>query len=153
MRLTLARTYEGDDCTLGVLTVSDMNGQTLVLQTIEKPWVRGQYAGGVKGASCVPKGTYKLECHNSEAHPRTWALVNPELGVVHWPVDAAQGDRTVVLIHVANYAAELRGCIGVGLKTYHDDVRGVRMVTNSRQAMKALQDALTWSDEHEIEIR
>ena len=152
MKLTLARTYEGTDCTLGVLTVSDMNGQTIVLQTIEKPWVPGGI-GGMKGQSCVPKGIYRLECHSSEAHPRTWALVNPELGVVHWPAEAKGNERTVVLIHVANYASELRGCIGVGLKTYYDEVRGVRMVTNSKQAMKALQGALNWSDEHTLEIR
>lgn len=152
MRLTLARTYEGADCTLGVLTVAGANG-TLVLQTIEKPWIHGTGPGGMKGRSCVPKGLYKLECHNSEAHPRTWALVNAELGVVHWPAEAGVTDRTVVLIHVANYASELRGCIGVGLNTYHDAVRGVRMVTKSRDAMRALQDALTWSDDHELEIR
>lgn len=155
MRLTLVRTYAGSDCTLGVLTVTDIEGvHQLTLQTIERPWVpSAKYKGGTKGVSCVPKGLYRLECHNSEAHPRTWALVNPDLGVTHWPTEAAEGDRTVVLIHAANYASELRGCIAPGMKTYVDNVRGSRMVTNSRQAMKLLKEKLTWSDDHELEIR
>lgn len=155
MRLTLNRTYRGSDCTLGVLTAADLDGAgVLTLQTIERPWIPSPTSlGGEKGRSCVPVGTYRLECHNSEAHPRTWALVNPSLNVVHWPVEGGPNDRTVVLIHVANYASELRGCIAPGLKTYVDPARGVRMVTDSRKAMKALQDLLTWSDDHELEIK
>lgn len=155
MNLTLLRTYKGDDCTLGVLTCADLDGvSVLTLQTIERPWVPSpQYKGGTEGISCVPAGVYRLECHNSEAHPRTWALVNPLLGVVHWPAEASEGDRTVCLIHVANYASELRGCIAPGMKTYVDEVRGSRMVTNSRQAMKLLQDKLPWTDDHSLEIK
>ncbi len=154
MKLTLNRTYRGADCTLGVMTMAGTDGPVpLVLQTIERPWIPAkQSAGGEKGRSCIPPGVYKMECHNSEAHPRTWALVNPLLNVVHWPVEGGEFDRSVVLIHVANYASELRGCIAPGLKTYVDPVRQVRMVTDSRKAMKALQDALTWSDDHEIHI-
>jgi hypothetical protein len=155
VRLTLLRTYKGSDCTMGVMTVADIDSNTvLTLQTMEKPWLpHPKYKGGSKGVSCVPVGEYRLECHNSEAHPRTWALVNPLLGVVHWPAEASEGDRTVVLIHTANYASELRGCIAPGMKTHVDAIRGVRMVTNSRQAMKLLQEKLTWSDDHILEIR
>lgn len=155
MKLTLTRTYKGTDCTLGVMTLTDIDAKVIAtVQTVERPWVpHPKYKGGSKGVSCVPPGEYRLECHNSEAHPRTWALVNPLLGVVHWPAEAAEGDRTVVLIHAANYASELRGCIAPGLKTHVDDVRGVRMVTNSRAAMKLLKDSMTWSDDHALEIR
>lgn len=155
MRLTLTRTYSKSDCTLGVLTVAGLDSvAVLTLQTIEKPWVPSPKSlGGEKGRSCVPVGLYRLECHNSEAHPHTWALVNPLLNVVHWPVEGGEFDRSVVLIHVANYASELRGCIAPGLNTYVDPIRSVRMVTKSREAMKKLQDALTWDDSHELEIR
>lgn len=147
MKLTLLRTYRGTDCTLGVLT---MEGGSF--QTIERPWVADpKYKGGRKGVSCVPEGIYHLECHNSEAHPRTWALVNPELGVSHWPQDAAEGDRTAVLIHVANFASELRGCIAPGMSSTVDPARG-RMVTKSRVAMEKIQELLNWS-EHELEIK
>lgn len=155
MILTINRTYRGSDCTLGVLTVADLDGLTpLTLQTIERPWIPFPGSlGGAQGRSCVPVGSYRLECHHSEAHPRTWALVNPLLNVVHWPVEGGETDRSLVLIHVANYAAELRGCIAPGMNTFVDPVRQVRMVTESRRAMKALQDLLNWSDEHELTIR
>ncbi len=154
-RLTLTRTYKGSDCTMGTLTVAGLDGIVkLTFHTMEKPWVKSaKYAGGAKGVSCVPIGEYRLECHNSEAHPRTWALVNPLLGVVHWPAEASEGDRTVVLIHTANYASELRGCIAPGMGSHVDHIRGVRMVTESRRAMKLLQNLLTWSDDHTLEIR
>jgi hypothetical protein len=57
--------------------------------------------------------------HDTEAHPRTWAFVNPELWVYHWdedvPPDRRGQARTVCLIHIANYASELRGCCAIGL--------------------------------------
>lgn len=154
MRLTLVRTYKGSDCTLGEMTVTDLSAAELLkVKTIEKPWVPSKVSlGGEKGRSCVAPGLYRLECHNSEAHPRTWALVNPLLGVVHWPIEGNELDRTVVLIHPANYASELRGCIAPGINTYEDPARGVRMVTKSREAMKAIQNLLTWSDDHDIKI-
>jgi len=155
VRLTLNRTYRGFDCTLGVMTVAGLDSiAVLTLQTIERPWVpTPKSQGGEKGRSCVPEGLYHLECHNSEAHPRTWALSNPSLNVVHWPAEGGEFDRTLVLIHAANYAQELRGCIAPGMSTFVDTVRGVRMVRESRRAMKALQELLTWTDDHELEIR
>lgn len=155
MKLTLTRTYRGADCTMGTMTLTDMDGKSLTaVESMERPWIPDpQYVGGRKGVSCVPAGIYRLECHNSEAHPRTWALVNPLLGVVHWPTEAEEGQRTVVLVHAANYASELRGCIAPGLKSYVDAVRGARMVTNSRAAMKLLQTLMPWTEDHELEIR
>ena len=80
MRLLLSR----DPSSLGVLTVGPHS-----FQTIERPWL-----GNAKGVSCVPVGTYRLEKHSTEAHPRTWALVNLELNVLHWPDAAYPNART-----------------------------------------------------------
>jgi hypothetical protein len=140
--LTLTRTYRGADCTLGVLTIDG-----LTLSTIERPWVPSPTSvGGTKGVSCVPPGIYKLVTHDSEAHPLAFALVNPVLGVVHFQEDGAQTDRSVVLIHSANYASELRGCIAPGMSTGLNQERHVRMVQESRKAMKLLNDKLTWAN-------
>ena len=152
MRLTLVRDYQGTDCTQGKLSLLDATWHTM-----ERPWVPIIKAPcGRKGVSCVPPGLYRLVRHNSEGHPRVWALVNADLWVYHWdedvPAERRGIARTVVLIHVANFASELRGCIAPG--TGRAIVEGGRrMVTHSADALADLKARLSWDDEHEIEIR
>jgi hypothetical protein len=151
VNLRLIRDYFGHDCTLGVLQVGDHE-----FQTIERPWVPHiSGRGGTKGVSCVPPGTYDLVLHNTEAHPNTFALVNPMLMVYHYDEDVPVGEvglaRTCVLIHAANFASELRGCIAPGLARGSDGPR--RMVTSSRKAMTEIQGLVPWlRDEHSLEI-
>jgi hypothetical protein len=141
MILTLTRDYRDANLTLGTLAIGANKWQTL-----ERPWVpdaTSTYACGDKGVSCVPVGDYRLEPHNSEAHPKVWALVNPKLGVFHWDADVppgCNGARTAVLIHAANWVEELRGCIAVGksrLKT-----NGRWMVVRSRDALNEVRNVL-----------
>ncbi len=136
------------DCTLGFLFVGSLS-----LVTIERPWVPSLASrGGAKGVSCVPLGTYRLVKHDSELHPLTWALVNEDLDVVHYPGPAVSpAARTAVLIHPANWAHELRGCIGVGTRA-RLDADGRYMVEESRKAMRLIQAAAPWTDEHTLEI-
>lgn len=143
MKLVLRREPPHSDCTLGLLHAGD-----LTLCTIERPWIPSPDSrGGKKGVSCVPAGTYRLERHNSDAHPMTWALVNPDLDVSHYPNG---NDRSAVLIHPANWAFELRGCIAPGTRAEKSD-RGF-MVVESRKAFRLLQELLPWTDEHTLEI-
>lgn len=148
MNLTLIRDYQGSDCIFGVLTV---NGAAF--QTIEKPWVPVPDAlCGKPGASCVPAGTYALVCHDTEMHPKTWALVNPDLGVYHLTAPAGSDGlcRIACLIHPANFAFELEGCIAPGL--VRSEVNGLRQVNCSRAAMGRIQELLPWVDGHILEI-
>jgi hypothetical protein len=121
-------------------------GGEVVVQTIERPWLANQ-----KGVSCVPEGTYKLVLHNSENHPKSFALVNPLLGVIHWPDAAYPEARTAVLIHVANYASELRGCIAPGI------VRGLSgslgSVLQSKTAMAIFNLLVPWTEGHTLTIK
>lgn len=147
MKFLLRREPPQTDCTLGLLTVGD-----LTLCTIERPWIpSGLSNGGQKGVSCVPPGVYQLVRHDSEAHPKTWALVNEGLDVVHYPGDSPNpAARTAVLIHPANRSWEVRGCIAPGTRTFKDP-QGYG-VANSRKAMKLIQDLLSWDDSHSLEI-
>lgn len=152
MKLTLVRDYRGDDCTLGVLSFSSA-AEDFVCQSMERPWIAMPgFKGGLSGKSCVPPGVYNLAVHNSEAHPQTWALVNPDLDVVHYESEGRPGVRALVLIHVANYARELRGCLAPGRVRAIDDT-GVRMVTQSRLAMADIKRLVPWTNEHVLEIR
>lgn len=151
MRLLLTRDYHGDDCTQGTLSFSTPT-EDFDCQTMERPWIESEFSkGGLSGKSCVPVGEYKLERHNSEAHPNTWALVNSDLDVIHYENAGRPDARCLVLIHVANYARELRGCIAPG-RSRTVDVNGVRMVSQSRLAMVDIKRLVPWTDEHTLII-
>ena len=152
MKLLLIRDYHGDDCTMAHLSLSTP-AQDFTCHTIERPWIGSPLSrGGLSGKSCVPPGKYRLECHSSEAHPKTWALVSSELDVIHYPDRERPNARCLVLIHVANRARELRGCIAPGMGTAIE-ADGTRMVTKSALAMLELKRLMPWTDEHTLEIR
>lgn len=153
MKLLLIRDFNSTECTLGKLHVS-APGQDFECDTIERPWVPTPLSvGGRKGESCVPRGTYRLERHSSEAHPDTWALINSDLDVIHYEDRNRPNARALVLIHQANYARELRGCIAPGLRRTTDS-DGLHMVTSSRLAMLEVRRfVLPYSDPHTLEIR
>lgn len=151
MQLSLVRDFAGQVATLGVLTVGELQ-----LQTLELPWHPAPPPSlcGVRMTSCLPPGEYSLVLHNSLKHPRTWALINPDLGVYHQPFDVPTPQcswaRIACLIHIANYPQDLEGCIGVGLR--RSNAWGPWMVEHSRDAFAALQAALPWTDGHTLTI-
>lgn len=148
MKLTLRRERNQPEasCTLGLLFVGGLS-----LCTIERPWIPSPNTrGGLDSKSCVPCGTYKLVRHDSDAHPMTWALVNKDLDVNHWEDPHHPELRALVLIHVANWARELRGCIAVGTRS-GKGINGYQ-VFDSKKAMHLLQAAIPWTDEHTLEI-
>lgn len=106
MKLILTRIEQTPEYTLGQLDVPGLP----MLSTIEQPW-----KNNLKGHSCVPVGTYRLIPHNSPHHPHTWALDNPALNVHAEPSDKWPDARTDCLIHPANWAWQLLGCIAPGL--------------------------------------
>ena len=123
---------------------------TSTCETIEQPDNHD-----MPGHSCVPVGTYQLVPHTSaRLHEddgkiplRTWALVNPDLGITHLPTDPVPGGigyahRSSVLIHPANYASQLEGCIAPGARRAPTLGGGPMMVTDSRATFKAIRDYL-----------
>ena len=144
MNLILQRTSSTPECTQGTLTLPSATE----LHTLELPWKPNPDApGGEPDISCVPAGIYELETHDTVKHPKTWALVNPALGVIHEPAAAYPNARTACLIHVANTVSDLEGCIGVGT-----DAQPC-YISNSRVAFQALQSQIPWEDGHTLEIR
>lgn len=141
LTLTLVRDLQTPIETLGYLSLRDRKWPS-----IEKPWVEDPRSlAGHKGASSVPLGEYRLVPHNSEKHPRVWALLNPALEIYHWDWEVPKARvgiaRTLCLIHVANYAAELEGCVAIG-KTRVKSANSAWMVTNSRDAINELRSAI-----------
>lgn len=78
--------------------------------TVEQPW-----RGNRPFESCVPEGVYQLVPVTSPRWGRTFALVNPANRVFASHADIEQdGDRWACLLHAANRASELAGCIAPG---------------------------------------
>lgn len=138
MILTLTRdpVQPHDYCTLGRLAAAGH-----AFDTVERPWVPGP-AGtvcGHSGTSCIGVGTYRLDPRDTEAKGRHWILSNAALGVYRYPQDVPSGAyaRSLVLIHIANWAHELLGCIAPG--TARAQTNGEWGVSGSRDAMNALR--------------
>jgi hypothetical protein len=133
--ITLTRRHYFTTCIIG-----DISFENRTVRTLERPWrFNASYPYGIKGISCIPEGIYELEPHDTEAHPSTYALVNPERGVAHEPVAGHANYRTAVLIHPANFPSELRGCIAPGLSAQYETTTYPRLL-QSRVAFMYLRD-------------
>jgi hypothetical protein len=145
MNLLLSRAIDDGKCTTGSITVG-----SAVYETLERPWVPGP-VGGTPGVSCVPMGTYQLVRHDTEAHPRTFAVVNEALGVYHMNVPIGQPGRTVcIYFHIANYVQELRGCGALGMTL--DPYMGSYRLGQSKIAVDSFYAAVPWIDGHTLTI-
>jgi hypothetical protein len=143
MNLILKRTARSTACTQGVLTLPG----GLNLQTLELTWLPNPDApGGMPDLSCVPPGHYDLVLHDTPKHPRTFALVNPDLGVIHAPDPAYPAARVACLIHIANVPAELEGCVGLGMSATECEV------SSSAAALQAFNSQVPWETGHTLEI-
>lgn len=112
--------------TFGVLTTDDGT---------KFPVVERNYYGNLRNVSSVPVGEYRLVPHHSEKHGETVALVNHALSVHH--LKHSDG-RYGILIHAANRASELFGCIAPGLD--NGIVDNEWAVIKSKSAMKQLRE-------------
>lgn len=137
--------YDGDNpCVMGEMRVNDKH----TLYTIERPWIPDA-PGGRPFESCVPHGRYRCIEHRRGNGDKVIALVNYGLGVYYRESDRKQDcGRYKILIHAANYVAEVAGCIAPGLNRDPS----VPMVTSSRKAMKKLWEALSPSHSTILDI-
>lgn len=103
MKLVLKRlpTPKGVFGTFGEIYV---NGEFFCF-TVERSWNNNE-----ANISCVPCGFYDITPHESPNHGTCYALQQKNLGVTIY----GPSQRTHILIHIANKATELAGCIAPG---------------------------------------
>lgn len=129
-------TYTAQE-TVGVLRVGESKFQTMELPWIEDP---NGGRGGHPFLSCVAPGQYRLERHTRPSGEKAFILSNPTLDIYQIPDDIPKDKpsaRSLCLIHAANWAYELHGCIGPGKERTKQPARW--MVTESRAAMNELR--------------
>lgn len=104
------------------------------------------YPGGDPQKSCVIAGRYRVERHNSEAHPNSLALVNTELNVYHFPSEIPKAKRAfarfAILIRPANHPYEILDSIAPGKSRGKDPRSGEFAVWESRAACNELRQLL-----------
>jgi hypothetical protein len=110
MELLIVRSYHPLG-TPGTLVVPGLTCAALSL-----PWVPNPNGpGGMPLKSCVPDGVYDLLPHDSAAHPGTYIMVNPGLGVYGASIPAGQNwGRTECLLHPGNKPSDVLGCTMLG---------------------------------------
>lgn len=135
MKLILQRVHF-KDATLGFLYPYGLDNP--VFSTIERPWAQNK-----QEISCIPEGLYKVVPYSSEKFKDVWEVTDVY-------------NRTAILIHPANMANQLKGCIAPGLASgymYDGNInQNVKAVTNSQQAIRQLKDLTNYPSEFDLSI-
>lgn len=126
--------------TFGELYVDD----EFFAYTVEQPWNNNE-----PFASCIPAGMYELVPHNSSKYGHTLVFVNHSLGVYHWEGPGVK--RFACLIHTANYATDVQGCVGLGESLSGHG--GKWMVTNSAVTVDQFFEQVSPKENHDISIK
>jgi hypothetical protein len=155
MIVTLKRYSYGEFETEGVLIVGNQ-----VFATIEQPWTPNPngFKGGKPFESCIPDGMYRLTAWESPSKGPVYIIWNPDLGVYRFPQDHDAGSgRDLCLIHVANWARQIQGCIAPGIvRRPMFDKKGdfghaVQAVSKSGDAMRLIRERL-FDSQHLLNI-
>ena len=119
--IVLERFCYHPNATLGVIHLDDET-----FYSVERPWLDNQVS-----VSCIPVGTYETGWRESPRFGETWHIKDVP-------------DRTYILIHVANFARDVEGCIGLGMGLMGDTVA----VSESKKAVTRFEELtrdLEWS--------
>ena len=128
MKLHLIRDIDTGNETIGRLYCMD----EFMCYTIERPWLDNQ-----RRISCIPKGTYPLF---TKEYGRFWDKYKLPI-----PILGNTSPRSEILIHPANYAKDLAGCIALG------DSKGENAVYNSVKTWKKYLSIISQSTEIKID--
>lgn len=119
-KATLMRKYLNDR-TLGKLFVfNEKNEQVGKFYTLELPDLGNQH-----NISCIPEGIYNVAPNHTAAHPDTYRVLDVP-------------NRSGILMHIANYPKDIRGCIAVGMQHMDLDGDGKLDVAHSTEATESL---------------
>lgn len=130
MKLTLERFHDSGSAVRGFFYIDG----DLKCFTIERPWLENAV-----GISCIREGTYIVK-------PKTWGKFGTPEDPALWLQDVP--GRTHILIHAANRAEQLQGCIAPGVKC------GPDYVERSVDALKAIKRHVSkaWDAGEEVTI-
>lgn len=119
MQLTLTRDTPYSELWLGILEVAGRKFHTL------------------ERANCLPAGTYRLRSHQRPNGEQCFALVSPQAGIYHQPVDVPPSrnstSRYLALIHAGNYYWDA-DAVAIGKDRVLETLRGTQTIKTWRMA-------------------
>lgn len=121
--IILHRLIDNGECTQGVLIVA--RSPRRPYPTIERPWL-----DNAPNVSSITPGTYGYRVTPSSRFRRP---------LIRLADDELPGGRFAILIHPANRASELEGCIAPGMA--YGPFGDERGVVDSRRALEQIMDA------------
>lgn len=128
-----------DNETIGEIII----GSDFRLECIERPWKDNQAR-----VSCIPEGTYPLGLRNS---PIVYRTTRRRARTYEYGYEVQNvPNRTVIMLHIANTASELMGCIAPGLSRGH--IRTEAAVLSSGDAFDKLMAKLATRDDWQIVV-
>lgn len=131
MEAFLIRTKSNSTQTTGKFLVYDYDRKIAEFASVELPWKNNK-----RGVSCIPDGEY-------QCLPRTTGkYAGRAFHVRSIGSDEVVG-RTHILIHPANFAHELEGCIAIGMRATDIDGDGNIDVASSVAAVEKLQSIVS----------
>ena len=128
MMLRLIRDIDTGNETLGRLYCDE----DWLCYTIERPWKDNE-----RRVSCIPEGIYPIF---TKEYGRFWDKYKFPI-----PILGNTSPRSEILIHPANYAKDLAGCIALG------DSKGKNAVWNSVKTWKKWLSVISQAEKIKIE--
>lgn len=132
MDVRILRISDEDECVRGVMLVNGSPHFT----TLELPWRQNQ-----RNISCIRPGRY--ECFKRQARTGLTAGL-----CMAYELREVEG-RSGILIHVANSASDLEGCIGIGTAFAN---KPFPMITESQTAYKRFMKMFEAVDSFEVRV-
>lgn len=142
--LILKRWCKSDE--MGVFGTIYHDGEPVCV-TVEQPW-----RNNLPFHSCVPAGQYQLVPFNGSKYKDTFALYAPELDV---HITKQTTGRYACVIHSANMAEQLQGCIAPGRQLSAMQGKDGALnwaITSSRDASKELLSIIRQNTIKELNI-
>jgi len=128
--LTVHRYATGEG---GVQSELHVSGEYTTIHGLECPWM-----DNAPNISCIPGGAYVLLPYSSEKYPNCLQIIGGTVADGENDMrDSPVTTRFRCLVHPANYARQLRGCLAAGLEKDDggDPETGLAAVWNSRKAL------------------
>ena len=115
---------------------------------IEQPW-----RDNVPYKSCFPAGVYSLIPWSSPRHGECFAFIGGSVSLKQDDLAPPAITRFLCLVHVANYADDVEGCFGLGMRIGRRDSDGAAAVWKSRFALARLKEILGEDPYHTAYIK
>lgn len=123
-----------EETPLHILGIVRVDGVVVGI-TLENPWKDNQ-----RNISCIPAGEYTAVKHTSPKFGDTYHINNVP-------------GRSEIIFHAGNTTSDTAGCVLLGLGFGGNNKSGMRVITNSREAVSAFIARMAGAKEARVIVK